>query len=83
MIETLIGLIFLVIIIGVFWWAATTLLRVIPLAEPFRTVVHVLVVLVGVFIVLYVAQMFLSAAGIKVPWPKFGEAKPIHLVMPA
>ena len=39
MIETLIGLIFLVIIIGVFWWAATTLLRVIPLAEPFRTVV--------------------------------------------
>ncbi len=75
MIETLIGLIFLVIIIGVFWWAATTLLRVIPLAEPFRTVVPV-------FLVLYVAQMFLSAAGIKVPWPKFGEVKSIHLVMP-
>jgi hypothetical protein len=83
MIETLIGLIFLVIIIGVFWWAATTLLRVIPLAEPFRTVVHVLVVLVGVFIVLYVAQMFLSAAGIKVPWPKFGEAKSIYSVIRA
>jgi uncharacterized membrane protein YbhN (UPF0104 family) len=83
MIETLIGLIFLVIIIGVFWWAATTLLRVIPLAEPFRTVVNVLVVLVGVFIVLYVAQMFLEAAGIKVPWPKFSEVKSIHSVIGA
>ena len=83
MIETLIGLIFFVIIIGVLWWAATTLLRIIPLAEPFRTVIHVLVILVGVFIVLYVAQMFLAAAGIKVPWPKFGESKSIHAIIRA
>jgi hypothetical protein len=41
MIGTLIGIIFVVIILGVCWWAIQTLLPLIPMAEPFRTILRV------------------------------------------
>lgn len=67
MISALVGLIFLVIIIGVIWWAIQQLLPLIPIAEPFRTIVYVLMVVVLVIIVLYVASVLLGMAGIHVP----------------
>lgn len=67
MISALVGLIFLVIIIGVVWWAIQQLLPLIPMAEPFRTIVYVLMVVVLVIIVLYVASILLGMAGIHVP----------------
>lgn len=66
MIGTLIGLIFFCIIIGVIWWAVQELLKLVPLAEPFRTIVRVLMVVILVIIVIYVATIILGMAGIHV-----------------
>jgi hypothetical protein len=66
MIGTLIGLIFFCIIIGVIWWAAQQLLALIPLAEPFATIVRILLVVILVCIVIYVATILLGMAGIHV-----------------
>ena len=72
MIGTIIGLIFVCIILGVCWWAAQQLIALIPLAEPFQTIVRVLIILVGVLIVLWILIWILGATGIHVNMPKFG-----------
>lgn len=66
MIGTLIGLIFLCILCGVIWWAIQQLLPLIPLAEPFRTIIRVLMIVILVIIVLYVIVALLGAGGIHV-----------------
>ncbi len=66
MIGTLIGVIFLLIILGVLWWAVQQLMGLIPIAEPFRTIIYVLCVVVMVLIVLYIISMLLGVAGIHV-----------------
>ena len=66
MIGTLIGVIFLLIILGVVWWGVQTLMGLIPIAEPFRTIIYVLTVIIMVLIVLYVIAMLLGVAGIHV-----------------
>ena len=66
MIGTLIGLIFFLIILGVVWWGCQQLLALIPLAEPFATIVRVLMVVIMVIIVIYVAMQLLGMAGIPV-----------------
>ena len=66
MIGTLIGVIFALIILGVFWWGIQTLMHLIPIAEPFRTIIYVISVIVMVLIVLYVIAMLLGIAGIHV-----------------
>lgn len=66
MIGTLIGLIFALIVLGVLWWAAQTLLALIPLAEPFRTIIYVLTVLVAVIVVLWILSVILGMAGVNV-----------------
>lgn len=53
MIETLITLVVYLIIAGLIWWAVTTIVSVIPLPEPIRTVVNVLLVVVLCLIVIY------------------------------
>jgi len=63
MIAALIQVIVLLIILGVIWWAIQQLLPLIPLPEPFRRVIYVLMVVVIVLIVLYVILMLLGAAG--------------------
>lgn len=66
MIGTLIGLILLLIVLGVLYWGAQQLLALIPLAEPFATIVRVLLVVVLVLIVVWVITILLGAAGIHV-----------------
>jgi hypothetical protein len=66
MIGTLIGVIFALIILGVLWWAVQQLMGLIPIAEPFRTIIYVLAVVVMVLIVLYIIAMLLGIAGIHV-----------------
>jgi hypothetical protein len=66
MIGTLIGLIFFCIIIGVVWWGLQELLTLIPVAEPFRTIIRILTVVIMVIIVIYVAIILLGVAGIHV-----------------
>ena len=73
MIGTLLGLIFLIIILGVVFWAVMRLIALVPLAEPFATIVHVLVVLLGVLVVIWVIMIVLGIAGIHVNIPSLGK----------
>jgi len=68
MIGTIIGLIFLCVLLGVVWWAGQQLLALVPLAEPFATIVRVLMIVILVIIVLYVFAVLLGMAGIHVPY---------------
>jgi len=67
MIGTLIGIIIAIIIIGVVWWAIQQLLPLIPLPEPFRRIVYVLMVVVLVLIVIWIILQLLGTAGVHVP----------------
>lgn len=73
MISALLGLILFLIIIGVLWWAVKQILALIPLAEPFATLVRVLIVVVGVVIAIYVIIWLLGLAGLHVSLPAFGR----------
>jgi hypothetical protein len=53
MIPTLISLIVYLLIIGLVWWAVTTILRVLPVPEPIKTVVNVLLIVVLCLILIY------------------------------
>ncbi len=66
MIGALIGIIFALIILGVLWWAVQQLMALIPIAEPFRTIIYVLCVIIMVLIVLYIIALLLGMAGIHV-----------------
>lgn len=70
MIGTLIGLIFLCIILGVVWWGAQQLIALIPLAEPFATIVRILMIVILVIVVIYILIVLLGMAGIHVNMPK-------------
>jgi len=67
MIGTLVGIVFALIVLGVLWWGAQQLLAQIPIAEPFRTIIYVLCVIIMVFIVLWIISVLLGMAGIHVP----------------
>jgi hypothetical protein len=64
MISTLITIVFAIIILGVVWWAIQQLLPLIPLGEPFRTIVYVLMMLIAVLVVLWIVWQLLVAAGL-------------------
>src|SRR5258707_1061850 len=68
-IGTLIGIIVTLIILGVIWWAVQQLLPLIPVAEPFSTIIRVLMTVILVLIVLWIILVLLSAAGVHVPGP--------------
>jgi hypothetical protein len=53
MIEVLISVIIYLLIAGLIWWAVTTILGVIPLPEPIKTVINVLMIVVLCLIVIY------------------------------
>lgn len=67
MLGTLIGIIFVLIILGVVWWAIQQLLPLIPIAEPFRTIIRILMIVILVLIVLWIIAALLGMAGIHVP----------------
>lgn len=46
MINALISVVIYLIIAGLIWWAVTTILGVIPLPEPIKTVVNVIMIVV-------------------------------------
>ena len=72
---TVIGLMFVLIILGVLWWAIHTKLwpMISPyVEEPFRTGLVICGVFLLVFVVLYFIQQILGAAGIAVHIPGMG-----------
>jgi len=68
-IGTLIGIIFLLIVLGVIWWAIQQLLPLIPLPEPFARIIYVLMIVILVLVVLWVILVLLGTAGVHVPGP--------------
>ena len=72
MIGTILGLIFVLIILGVIWWGAQQLLALIPMGEPFATIIRILMIIVIVIVVIWVLIVLLSIAGINVNMPKLG-----------
>jgi hypothetical protein len=68
MIGTLIGIIVLLIVVGVIWWAIQQLLPLIPLPEPFARIINVLLILLLVLIVLYVILILLGSVVSLPPW---------------
>ena len=66
-IGTLIGIIIVLIIAGVVWWAIQQLLPMIPLPEPFRRIIHILLILILVLIVIWVLLTLLGLVGVHVP----------------
>ncbi len=67
---TLLGLLLLIIILGVVFWAAKALLGAFGVPEPIRTVILVLLTLVALVLVL---QSF----GVSTPW--LGGPAPLRL----
>ncbi len=67
MLGAIIGLILTLIILGVIWWAAQQLLALIPLGEPFATLVRICVTVLMVIVVIWVFIQLLGIAGIHVP----------------
>lgn len=68
-IGALVGIIVVLILLGVVWWAVQQLLPLIPLPEPFARIIHVLLMVILVLIVLWVILVLLGAAGVHVPGP--------------
>lgn len=70
MLGTIIGIIFVLIILGVLWWAVVN--KLFPLispyiGEPFNTIIYVLIIILFVLIVLWAIAQLLGLAGIHVP----------------
>lgn len=68
MIGVLISIIVTLIILGVVWWAIQQLLPLIPIAEPFATIIRVLMTVILVLIVLWVMLQLLGYAGVHTPF---------------
>ncbi len=68
-VGALIGVIFVLIILGVVWWGIQQLLPLIPIGEPFRKIIYVIMVIILVIIVLWVIAILLGVAGVHVGWP--------------
>jgi hypothetical protein len=69
MIGALIGIIIALVIIGVIWWAIQQLLPLIPIGEPFQTIIRILMTVIIVLIVIWVIVVLLGFAGVHVPSP--------------
>ena len=74
-IGVLISIIVTLILLGVIWWAIQQLLPLIPLAEPFRTIIRVLMTVILVLIVLWVMLTLLGYAGFHTPF-RLGAGSP-------
>ena len=64
MILSLFYLIAALVILGVLWWAMQTLIALVPMAEPFPTLIRVVLVVVMVIIVLWVLFQLLTLSGL-------------------
>lgn len=67
MIGALIGLILLVLVAGFCFWAIQQLLGLVPLAEPFATLLRILLYAIVLIIVIYAIVYLLGMMGVHVP----------------
>jgi hypothetical protein len=72
MIGTLISIIVTLIIVGVIWWAIQQILPLLPLPEPFRKIIYVLLIVILVLIVIWVLLTLLNVGGVAIPfWHRY------------
>lgn len=71
LIAALLGLILFLVIIGVLFWGLQRIIAVLPIAEPFTTIIYVILVVIGVIIAVYVIIWLLNMAGVHVALPHF------------
>jgi len=64
MIVSLFYLIAALVIMGVLWWAAQQLIALVPMSEPFPTLIRVVLVVVMVIVVLWVLFQLLELSGV-------------------
>jgi len=55
---SLIGILVALIVIGVLLWGINAVLRVVPVPEPFRTILWVVVVIIAVFTFLEISGLY-------------------------
>lgn len=67
MIGTLIGLIIVCIIAGFVIWAAQQLIALVPMGEPFVTLVRILIYAIVLVVIIYAIIVLLGMIGINVP----------------
>ncbi len=53
MIETLIAIVVYLVIASLLWWAVKTIVNVVPIPDPIKTVVNVILTVILCLIVLY------------------------------
>ena len=68
-IGALIGIIILLLLVGVVYWAIQQLLPMVPLPEPFRRIIYVIMMVILVLIVIWIIIVLLGTAGVRVPSP--------------
>jgi hypothetical protein len=67
MVGALIGLILLCLVLGFLFWAGPQLMALVPMAEPFTTIVRILMAGIVLIIVIYAIIYLLQMAGVQVP----------------
>ena len=67
MIGVLIGLIILCMVVGFLFWAGPQLIALVPVAEPFGTLIRILFAGIVLCIVIYAIYMLVGMAGVAVP----------------
>ena len=65
MIDVLIGVVIYLVIAGLIWWAVTTILGVLPLPEPIKTVINVCMIVILVLIVIYALMPLLHTLPVR------------------
>lgn len=69
LIGALLGLIFLLVIVGVIFWGIQQILALAPIAETFKTIINVVLIVAGVLIAVLVCIWLLNLAGLHVQMP--------------
>ncbi len=57
---SLLGILVALIIVGVLIWAISKVLGVIPIPEPFKTIIWVIVVVIAVFVFLDLSGLYVT-----------------------
>ena len=63
---SLLGILVALIVIGVLLWAISAILKVIPIPEPFRTIIWVIVVVVAVFVFLDLSGLYTFNTSVRI-----------------
>ena len=63
---SLIGILVAIIVVGVLLWGIYAILAVVPIPEPFRTIIWVIVVIIAVLTFIQIAGLYHFTTGIPI-----------------